>query len=151
MKVAVLVALLAGAVACSSGPPLSEPAPQPSPSDRAVRPSIVAPSPHRLPKAVADEPIPTDPIALAATINELESDVERAVEAWAQSSFELAARPAFSVQIAALRLQRAYRLLAARRALSSAVVAELQNRLAREVRDHVRANRKLTRLGSRLS
>ena len=112
----------------------------------AVLASIVAPSAAAAQAPAPDEPLPSDPAALAARLADVSEATDTSTEAWLASGGATAALPPDDVVRGALYQQRAARHLARRPKLAARVLRALPARLRPGLRDPVAALRSLFRL-----
>jgi hypothetical protein len=88
-------------------------------------------------------PIPRDPAALARTLVDTKSNLQRAIDAWLRRRQP---RPPDEVTLDALYDQRIELLLAARTGLARATLLRVPAEIAGEVRSNLTAKRELSRL-----
>ena len=146
--------LLAGLVLAASC--TGEPSPPPrtgAVSGTSVSPQAESGSPTRLPHkrkepavAAPRAPLPRGPKAAAVELRYLGRVIPRVVDRWLKSGGRLEHSLARTLSHASLREQKLYRLLAARQGWARRVASRLPASLARKLRAHTDAGRKLRTL-----
>jgi hypothetical protein len=149
---ACLVVLALTASACRGTTPASR---QPLPST-STGPADLVPTPASSPNGegalpAPDEPIPGDPISLAAALETTTRALNGAIDRWVHGSDPAKGTPPEPVVLLALYEQRIYGTMVARPGLARRVIALLPRSLAAEARANTAAGAKLSSLTAPIS
>ena len=146
---AIALASVLSASACSSGPaaPGAEPSPSSSSSPSPSASASPEPTPEPEPFVPApDAPLPRRAPRLAQRLEDVTLALRESVAGWVEAGTTTAGRPPWRVTLQALYQQRAYRLLARRPDLARRVLARLDGALRREVKANATAGARLRSL-----